>query len=128
VSIAPGIIGKESSSHTSAASLAATSLRWIAGPWQVVVNAPSATLARQQARQLTHDLTSLSLPQPATSGYLVVNSTASVTAQGSLRIATEVIITWNRETTVYQVTTYSDVQQRLETALSIAHSMRSYKP
>ncbi len=128
VSIGPGIIGKESRSGASANSLPAISLAWALGSWQVVVNAPSATLARQQARQLTHDLTSLSLPQPATNGYLVVNSTASVTAQGRPRIATEVIITWNRATTVYQVTTYSDVQQRLESALSIAHSMRPYKP
>lgn len=128
ISIVRGIIGKESRSGESANSLPATSLTWTMGSWKVVVNAPSATLARQQARNLAHDLTSLSLPQPTTRGYLVVNSTASVTAQGSPRIATEVIITWNRGTTVYQVTTYSDVQQRLITALSISHSMRPYQP
>lgn len=128
VPIAPGIIGKETSSYASATSLAATSLSWATGPWRMVVSAPSATLARQEAQQLVHSLVSVGLPQPTTGGYLVVNSITSVTAQGSPRIATEAIVTWNRGTTVYQVTTYSDVQQRLQTALLIAHSMRPYHP
>jgi hypothetical protein len=128
VSIAPGITAKESHSSPSATSLAATSLRWTSGSWHMAVSAPSTRLAQRQAQQLVHSLASVRLPQTTTSGYLVVTSTASVTATGSPRIATEVIVTWNRKTTVYQVITYSDVQQPLETALLIAQSMRPYTP
>ncbi len=127
VSIAPGIIGQESRTVPAINSLAAASLRWTASAWRVVVNAPSIRMARQESRQLADRLESLSLPRPTTGGYLVVNSTSSVTAQGKPRIATEVVITWNRGLTVYQVTTYSDVRQRMATALAIAHSMRLYE-
>ncbi len=108
-------------------SLAAASLRWTASAWRLVVNAPSIRMARQESRQLADRLESLSLPRPTTGGYLMVNSTSSVTAQGKPRIATEVVITWNRGLTVYQVTTYSDVRQRMATALAIAHSMHLYE-
>ncbi len=128
VPLAPGIIAQESQSSASVDTVSATSLHWKHGRWQIVVNAPSAAIARQQSQQLVQAMTARPLPTPSTQGYLVLNVTPSVTSHGSPRLAPQVSITWSRETTVYHVTTYSDVFQRTNMAIEIAHSMRRYTP
>lgn len=116
--------------HTNAGvnRLAATSIAWREQRWDVVVNAPSTGRAFQHAQTLARDIRTLGLPTPTQKGYIVVNLFASTTAQGASRLATQVTVTWNQGATVYQVETYSDVQQRMETALQLAHSMRRYHP
>jgi hypothetical protein len=128
VTLGKGLSAEEHHTNARGDRLAATSITWHQKRWDVVVNAPSTAQALQHAKALMQDIRTLGLPTPTQKGYIVVNLFASTTAQGAPRLATQATVTWNQGAMVYQVQAYSDVQQRMDTALAIAHTMRLYEP
>ena len=131
VKLSDGIVASEQTfiaPKNSAKEVSAASLKWSEGRWQIEVSQTQSTqVPLAQADAVAAYLHSHFMPVPQSKGSIFVNVYPGMNAQGQATgSSVSETIKWQEGQHVYEVDTYSQVQNPIQTGLAMAISMKPY--